>query len=59
MQEMHYTVGKFCCARLQLYHAMMHYKHRLRGKLKKRVKGQHNITKVKCFLTSADAYRQT
>lgn len=46
MQEMQYAVGKYCCARLQLYHALMHYKHRLRGKLKKRIKREHSMTKV-------------
>ncbi|DBA89279.1 TPA: hypothetical protein ACH3X1_016415 [Trebouxia sp. C0004] len=46
-QEMRYAVGKYCCARLQLYHALMHYKHRLRGKLKKRIKREHNVTQVR------------
>lgn len=46
VQEMQYAVGKYCCARLQLYHALMHYKHRLRGKLKKRIKKEHNISQV-------------
>lgn len=46
MQEMRYAVGKYCCARLQLYHALMHYKHRLRGKLKKRIKREHSVTQV-------------
>ncbi|DBA69354.1 TPA: hypothetical protein ACH3X2_012930 [Trebouxia sp. C0005] len=46
-QEMRYAVGKYCCARLQLYHALMHYKHRLRGKLKKRIKREHNVTRLR------------
>ena len=46
MQEMRYAVGKYCCASLQLYHALMHYRHRLRGKLKKRIKREHNVTQV-------------
>ena len=52
MQEMRYAVGKYCCARLQLYHALMHYKHRLRGKLKKRIKREHSVTQVSRFTVS-------
>ena len=46
LQEVSYAVGRFCCARLQMYHALMHYKHRLRGKLKKRIKAEYQLQKV-------------
>ncbi len=55
MQVMRYAVGKYCCARLQLYHALMHYKHRLRGKLKKRIKREHNVTQVSHSIVSQHA----
>lgn len=32
-----------------MYHALIHYKHRLRGKLKKHIKHAHNMQKVTCY----------
>ena len=37
-KERHFVVGTHCSIRLQLYHALWHYKHRLRAKLKKQLK---------------------
>ena len=57
LQEVQYAVGRFCCARLQMYHALMHYKHRLRGKLKKRIKAEYKLQRVKsksCSLHPSD-----
>lgn len=46
LQELQFAVGRYCCARLQMYHALVHYKHRLRGKLKKHIKHAYNMQKV-------------
>ncbi len=35
-----FQVGKYCCARIMLYHALYHYKHRLLGRLKMALKLQ-------------------
>ena len=48
LQELQFAVGRYCCARLQMYHALIHYKHRLRGKLKKHIKHAYNMQKVTC-----------
>lgn len=48
LQELQFAVGRYCCARLQMYHALVHYKHRLRGKLKKHIKHAYNMQKVTC-----------
>ena len=39
-------MGRMCCARIQMYHALMHYKYRLRGKLKKRIKTEYSLQRV-------------
>ena len=48
MQELQFAVGRYCCARLQMYHALVHYKHRLHGKLKKHIKHAHSMQQVNC-----------
>ncbi|CAL8466622.1 g6158 [Coccomyxa elongata] len=37
-RERKYIVGQHCAVRVQLYHALWHYKHHIRGKLKKQLK---------------------
>lgn len=61
LQELQFAVGRYCCARLQMYHALIHYKHRLRGKLKKHIKhafNMHQVTAITplCFVL---AYNST
>lgn len=38
VQERHFVVGQHCAVRVQLYHGLWHYKHRMQAKLKKELK---------------------
>ena len=44
-------VGQHCAVRVQLYHALWHYKHNLRAKLKKALKQAHAALRVRPSLS--------
>ncbi len=46
MQERSYVVGQHCAVRVQLYHALWHYRRRMRGKLKKQLKKSRQYLEV-------------
>lgn len=39
-------MGQHCAVRVQLYHALWHYKRRMRGKLKKQLKKSRQFLQV-------------
>lgn len=53
-QERGYVVGRHCAVRVQLYHALWHYKRRLRAKLKKALKQARAQLQVRGALRTTD-----
>ncbi len=41
-----FPVGRYCCARLALYHALFHWRHRLLARLKRELKAELRRRKV-------------
>ncbi|KAK9916753.1 hypothetical protein WJX75_006571 [Coccomyxa subellipsoidea] len=57
VKERRYVVGQHCAVRVQLYHALWHYKRRMRGKLKKQLKKSRqflqNVRKPSSWMDAA------
>ena len=41
-----FHVGRFCCARLVLYHTLVHWRHRLLARLTRELKSERRRRKV-------------
>ncbi|EIE26346.1 hypothetical protein COCSUDRAFT_64448 [Coccomyxa subellipsoidea C-169] len=57
LKERSYVVGQHCAVRVQLYHALWHYRRRMRGKLKKQLKKSRqyleNVRKPSSWIDAA------
>ena len=54
-QRREFQVGRYCCARLVLYHGLFHWKRRLLSRLKREVKGELRRRKVGAHVGGVDA----